>query len=284
MSDDVQSIEAYLDHLRGHIQVRLARAGVPADRDTLQMVCLAIGQTVMDPAHLQLLTMPPPPHLLPAIETVFTSVEVGFADEIAELRDVIADAQDDPAWQTQIHEALQAGELPAEQSLQEHIARLVLSRFVELDDGSSDYECSGPSRMIQESREASMPFSSADIYPLAQRLHAQLPHKAWPRDIGFWEDFTHVADELRAACRQAKVEEPQATIIAEALAGLVYHWGSRYRRLDAEIAKATDVLVTALGGTLRPPGMYALQAGTPITIAAIAHLIGWVTILEVEES
>jgi hypothetical protein len=128
-----------------------------------------------------------------------------------------------------------------------------------------------------------MTFRAQDIFPLAQRLHTLLPNKAWPRDIGAWEEYTRVADELRAACREVRVEEPQAIIIADALAGLVYHWGSRYRKLDGEVGKATDVLVTALGGTLAAPGMYALRHGTPITIAAIAHLIGWVTILEVEE-
>jgi hypothetical protein len=128
-----------------------------------------------------------------------------------------------------------------------------------------------------------MAFTSQDIYPLAQALQALLPFKAWHRDIGAWEEYTQVADTLRAACRRVEVEEPQATIIAEALAGLAYHWGSRYRKLDPEIAKATDVLVTALGGRLQAPGLYALRDGTPITSAAIAHLIGWVTILEVEE-
>jgi hypothetical protein len=128
-----------------------------------------------------------------------------------------------------------------------------------------------------------MAFTSLAIYPLAQSLHALLPSKTWRRDIGDWEEYTHVADALRAACRQVEVEEPHATIIADTLAGLIYHWGSRYRRLDAEIGKATDVLVTALGGTLRMPGMYALRDGAPITIAAIAHVIGWVTILEVVE-
>jgi|RhiMetdeSRZDD1v2_1073273.scaffolds.fasta_scaffold3239860_1 hypothetical protein len=128
-----------------------------------------------------------------------------------------------------------------------------------------------------------MSFDSQDIFPLARRLHALLPQKAWPRDIGAWEEYTHVADELRAACREDRVEEPQATIIADALAGLIYHWGSRYRRLDMEVGKAADALVTALGGTLGAPGMYALRDGTPITVAAIAHLIGWVTILDVEE-
>jgi hypothetical protein len=128
-----------------------------------------------------------------------------------------------------------------------------------------------------------MPVTSQDIYPLARRLHAQLPRQVWSRAVGDWEEYTHVADALRASCRQSAVEEPQATIIAEALAGLLYHWGSRYRTLEPEIGKAVDVLVMALGGTLGRSGMYALQAGTPITIAAVAHLIGWVTILEVEE-
>jgi hypothetical protein len=128
-----------------------------------------------------------------------------------------------------------------------------------------------------------MSLTSQDIYPLAQRLHAQLPRQVWMRAVGDWEEYTYVADGLRASCREAATEEPQATIIAEALAGLLYHWGSRYRKLDSEIGKAVDVLVMALGGTLAQPGMYALREGTPITVAAIAHLIGWITILEVEE-
>ena len=128
-----------------------------------------------------------------------------------------------------------------------------------------------------------MPFTAQDIHPLALHLHTPLPYKAWPRRIGLCDESPHGADDLRATCRSADLEEPQATIIAEALAGLVYHWGSRYRKLDGEIAKATDVLVTAIGGSLHAPGMYALRHGTPITIASIAHLIAWVTILEVEE-
>jgi hypothetical protein len=138
MNDDVQPIEDYLETLRGRIQVKLARGGAPADRATLQMVCLAIGQTVLDPAHLRLVTMPPPPHLLPALETMFTHIETDFADEIAELRDVIADAQDDPAWEVPIHEALHAGTLSGELSVPEHIALLILSQFVDLPDGTSD--------------------------------------------------------------------------------------------------------------------------------------------------
>jgi hypothetical protein len=138
MCDDTEPIEEYLDNLRGRIQVKLARAGAPADRDTLQMVCLAIAQAVIDPSRLRLITMPPPTHLVSALEAVFSSIETGFADEIAELHDVIADAQDDSAWQAEIHAALQAGTLPMEISLRDHIARLLLSKFIEIPDGSSD--------------------------------------------------------------------------------------------------------------------------------------------------
>jgi hypothetical protein len=128
-----------------------------------------------------------------------------------------------------------------------------------------------------------MTFAAHDIYPLAQRLRELLPRKVWVRDIGEWDEYTAVADVLRASCQAAAVEEPEATIIAEALAGLLYHWGSRYRMLEVEIGKAVEVLVMALGGRLGQAGLYALREGTPITAAAIAHLIGWVTILEVEE-
>lgn len=137
MSDDTQPIEEYLEELRGRIQVKLAHGGAPADRATLQMVCLAIGQTVMDPAHLRLVTMPVPTHLIPPLETMFAHVERDFAAEIAELQDVIADAQEDPAWQAHIHEALQEGLLPAALSVPDHIALLILSQFVEFHDGPS---------------------------------------------------------------------------------------------------------------------------------------------------
>ncbi len=138
MSDDEQPLEEYLDHLRGRIQVKLARAGAPADRATLQMVCLAIAQTVMDPSHLRLMTTPPPTHLVPALESIFASIEAGFADEIAELHDVIADAQEDPVWQAEIALGLQAAVLSGEISVEDHIVRLLLSQFVELPGGRAD--------------------------------------------------------------------------------------------------------------------------------------------------
>jgi hypothetical protein len=72
-------------------------------------------------------------------------------------------------------------------------------------------------------------------------------------------------------------------VISEALAGFVTQWGCRYGNLDDAVDRAQMALVTSLGGTVLELGHYALREGTPITVAAIAHLIGWVCILEVPE-
>ena len=45
--------------------------------------------------------------------------------------------------------------------------------------------------------------------------------------------------------------------------------------------RAQAALVTALGGEVIEPGHFALREGTPITVAAVAHLIGFVCILDV---
>jgi hypothetical protein len=71
--------------------------------------------------------------------------------------------------------------------------------------------------------------------------------------------------------------------MADMLVGMVDHWGSRYRTLDAEVGKATDVPIPVLGSTLGQPGVYTLQVGTPMTFTATAHQIGWVSIVEVKE-
>jgi hypothetical protein len=49
------------------------------------------------------------------------------------------------------------------------------------------------------------------------------------------------------------------------------------------VDRAQAALVSALGGIVHDVGVYTLADGTPITVAAIAHLIGWVTILDVPE-
>jgi hypothetical protein len=134
-------------------------------------------------------------------------------------------------------------------------------------------------------------FTSAAIFPLAQHLHARIPRglQRWtgePTDatirdqladdfLMIWEE--HIGDVGEEA-------NLYGVVISEALAGFLTQWGCRYGNLDEDIDRAQAALVTALGGVVQEPGVYAVAVGTPITIAAIAHLIGWVCILDVEES
>jgi hypothetical protein len=130
--DDDLTIEEYLEELRGRMQIKLARGGAPADADTLRMVCLAVALRVADPAGIRLLTMSVSPHLYPAIETMLAQVDRDFGDEIEELRDLIADAQEDPAWLAEVQQAVESGLVSAEQRPPEHIAQLILELFVDL--------------------------------------------------------------------------------------------------------------------------------------------------------
>ena len=126
------TIEEYLDDLRGRIQVKLARGGAPADPDTLRLVCLAMALRVADPNGLRLLTKPLSPQLYPALETMLGQVDSDFGDEIAELHDLIADAQEDPAWLAEVQQAVQLGAIPERKRPREHIVHLILELFVDL--------------------------------------------------------------------------------------------------------------------------------------------------------
>src|SRR5262245_28122001 len=111
MMGEDPTIEAYLDDLRGRMQVKLARGGAPADLSTLYLVCLAVALRVADPAGLQLLMKPLSPRLYPALEAMLAQVDRDFGDEIAELQDLIADAQEDTAWLAAVQQAVQQGTL-----------------------------------------------------------------------------------------------------------------------------------------------------------------------------
>jgi hypothetical protein len=126
------TIEEYLEDLRGRIQVKLARGGAPADRGTLRLICLAVALRVADPAGLRLLMKPLSPQLYPALETMLAQVDHDFGDQIAELHDLIADAQEDPAWLDAVQQEIQRGVVSGDKRLQEHIAHLILELFVEL--------------------------------------------------------------------------------------------------------------------------------------------------------
>jgi hypothetical protein len=137
MSGD-RTIGDYLDELRSHIHIKLFRIGGFGDSDTLQLVCLAIGMRVADPYNLRSLIAPPPAHIDLHTQNTLAAVDELFAEEIAELRDVIADAQEDPAWYASIEEGKVRGEIPADQCPLEAIAKTILLLFLDFDDEAGE--------------------------------------------------------------------------------------------------------------------------------------------------
>ena len=132
--------------------------------------------------------------------------------------------------------------------------------------------------------------TSEEIYPLAHRLYAEIPEglRRWGSEPTDATTHTQVADNLLIACDSfgfdvGGEDHRAALVISEALAGFVTGWGCRYETFDDDVHQAQAALVAALGGIVQESGFFQLAAGTLITVAAIAHLIGWVMILEVPE-
>jgi hypothetical protein len=136
--------------------------------------------------------------------------------------------------------------------------------------------------------------TSHDIYPLAQRLYDLVPAtlRRWTGKPAGPDDRDRLVNNLLmelTVVPGAPIAEDdqegfaQAVVISEALAGFVCQWGCRYGNCADDVDRAQAALVTMLGGRVLEPGVYQLRLGTPLTVAAIGHLIGWVTMLEVPE-
>jgi hypothetical protein len=124
--------------------------------------------------------------------------------------------------------------------------------------------------------------TAQDINDLAVALHALLPTTTL--SLAPWEaaDQYRCADQLTAACAAAGIGDPEATVIADALAGYLGHWSSRWGNLDDEIEHAQQALVLALGNVVQPP-MHTVVQGQEVTPQAIATMLSWVLLVDLEE-
>lgn len=121
-----------------------------------------------------------------------------------------------------------------------------------------------------------------DLADLAVALHALLPTATLT--LVPWDavDQYRCADQLTAACEAAGVDEPEATVIADALAGYLGHWGSRWGNLDDEIERAQQALTLALGQ--HTDGVVStMREGQEVTPEAIAQMLGWVLLIDLPE-
>lgn len=124
--------------------------------------------------------------------------------------------------------------------------------------------------------------TAQDIHDLAHALHALLPSTTLA--LTPWDPAAQyrVADQITAACEAAGIGEPEATVIADALAGYLGHWGSRWGNLDDQIEPAQQALTLALGqatdGTVS-----TFQEGQEVTVEAIAQMLGWVLLVDLPD-
>jgi len=124
-----------LEQMHARMQVKLARQGMPPDRETLEDVCMAIACLVQDPDGLLLHLSPPAAEDYAMVEDGFALASRDFADEITALRGLVAWLEDD--MQEEVSSWVQSGQLPPAQA-NHAIRELVLARFVFPDRIHSD--------------------------------------------------------------------------------------------------------------------------------------------------
>ena len=126
-----------LEELHTRIQVKLAQQGMPPDRETVAEVCTAVACLVRDPDGLQLHSSPLSPEDYDVVQDCLSLANRDFAEEIAFLHSLVASLEE--AMQAEVRHWVASGQVtPADAP---HVIReLVLARFVDLDDRTSDGE------------------------------------------------------------------------------------------------------------------------------------------------
>jgi hypothetical protein len=137
--------------------------------------------------------------------------------------------------------------------------------------------------------------TSQDIYPLARQLYDAIPEhlRRWTGELTGWDERICLGYTLltvltgSAGAHSSQEDEAgraEAVIISEALANVVTDWGgSCYLNCADDVDRAQEALARHLGAVVQGLNRYTLAVGTPITVPAIAYLIGWVTFLDVPE-
>jgi len=83
-----------IEQMHARMQVKLARQGMPSDRETLEDVCMAVACLVQDPDGLLLHISPPPAEHYAMVEDAFALTLRDFAEEITALRALVAWLED----------------------------------------------------------------------------------------------------------------------------------------------------------------------------------------------
>jgi hypothetical protein len=123
-------VREMLEQLHARLQVKLARQGMPPNREMLEEVCMAIACLVQDPYGLLLHISPPSAEDYAMVEDGFALTSRDFGEEITTLRALVAWLED--AMQEDVRTWVRSGQLPPAQATHA-IQELVLARFVSPD-------------------------------------------------------------------------------------------------------------------------------------------------------
>ena len=123
---------------------------------------------------------------------------------------------------------------------------------------------------------------STDRRTLARVLGALLPWRTIGRLMDNPFEAHAVAERLETTCITASVEERDAVMIADALAGYVLGWGGRYGNLDEWTGKGTAILNLASGGQ-GGDVVLLVPYGVTLTDEAIAELLSWALLKDLED-
>jgi len=121
-----------VERIRASLQVKLARQGMPADRETLEGVCMAIAYLVRDPGSLQLHSSVIPKEDYAVVAESLELAERDYAAEITALRALIARLEAEEGLQEWVRAEVRAGRLvPAQAS--HAIQEMILARLIHAD-------------------------------------------------------------------------------------------------------------------------------------------------------
>jgi len=122
-----------------------------------------------------------------------------------------------------------------------------------------------------------------DLRALARTLGTLLPWRTIGHGRAHPAEAHTIASRLEEACRAADIAVETRVIIADALVRYLYGGEGRYESLEAYVGKGAAMLNLAMGGQGDDQRM-VMPEGVAITDEAIAHLLCWALMEELEES
>jgi hypothetical protein len=123
--------------------------------------------------------------------------------------------------------------------------------------------------------------TTRDLSGLACTLQAQVPDLHIRDTVGDPLLQNAIADRCMASCQQAGIDEEDARVIGEALAGYLYGWCGRDADLDARVSHAQAALNHGAGGGGEPV-MPQRPTGTVLSDVAITQMMAAVLGLDLE--